>query len=115
MTDLPIFQKLYDFYRSFYGVIDHFPRKARDVLGANIERTVLELLELVDRASYAAGHSKRQLVETATQRLDFLKVLIRLCCELKIIDQKKYFFLEAQLQTIGRMLGGWLKTIRPDV
>lgn len=40
-------------------------------------------------------------------------IFIRLLQELKIIDQKKYVVLQSAIQEIGRMFGGWLKTLMP--
>jgi len=44
--------------------------------------------------------------------VDFLKILFRLCYELKIINQKKYLLMEEKSQEIGRMLGGWIKSLK---
>ncbi|MBI5221882.1 MAG: four helix bundle protein [Candidatus Magasanikbacteria bacterium] len=41
-----------------------------------------------------------------------LKIFIRLALEVKIIDDKKYLPLQERLAEIGRMLGGWMKTVR---
>jgi hypothetical protein len=41
-----------------------------------------------------------------------LRVFLRLAHDTKTIDQKKYIALQAITDEIGRMLGGWLKSLR---
>jgi len=111
-SEVPLFQKIYDFYKLFYLYIDHFPKKSREVLGQKIEQTILELLEAVSQASYTSPSEKIKDLKLASTKLDFLKILIRLTHELKIIDQKKYLSLETSLQEMGKMLGGWLRSLK---
>ena len=77
-----------------------------------IESTILELLEDIAKVSFANQNDKCDGLAKASIKLDFLKVLFRLTFELKIIDQKKYIVLEEKLQEIGRMLGGWIKSLK---
>ncbi len=51
-----------------------------------------------------------QLLEKASQKLDLLKVLIRLTKDLKILDNKKYLEIQKRIREIGKMLGGWIKS-----
>lgn len=107
--EIPLFQKVYDFYKLYYEYSDHFPKKSRPVLAHKTEKTILELLEIISKASHSSKNKTEYLLE-ASNKVDLLKVLFRLCYELKIIDQKKYFILEEKLQEIGRMVGGWLRS-----
>ena len=109
-NEIPLFQKIYDFYKLFYSYIDDFPKKSRPVLGQRIEQIILDLLESISSASYASQSKKINLLKQASNKADFLKILFRLAYELRIIDQKKYFLLEQKLLEIGRMIGGWLKS-----
>lgn len=111
-NEVPLFQKIYDFYKLFYSYIDHFPKKSREILGQKIESTILELVEFISQASFAGQNEKTDNLTKASIKLDFLKVLFRLSFELKIIDQKKYILLEEKLQEMGRMLGGWIKSLK---
>ena len=45
--------------------------------------------------------------------LDMLRVFLRLAFDVKILDQK-YVAIQQALDEIGRMLGGWLKSVRPN-
>lgn len=111
-NEIPLLQKIYDFYKLFYGYLDHFPKKSREVLIAKIEQTILELLQIIAQISFAKPVDKYQGLANASTKADLLKVLFRLCFELKIIDQKKYIQLEQDINEIGRMIGGWLRSLK---
>jgi hypothetical protein len=108
-SDIPIFHKTYDLYKTFYEYSVHFPKKDRYTLGQKIENNILELLELVVLASQTEGAKKLNTLKSASVKLDMIKILVRLCKELKAIDTKKYLSLSLLLQEIGKMLGGWIK------
>ena len=111
-NEVPLFQKTYDFYKLFYLYLDNFPKKSRETLTGKIESTILGLLEDITKADFAKQTAKLNYLIGASAKLDFLKVLIRLTFDLKLIDQKKYIFLEDNLQEMGRMLGGWIKSLK---
>lgn len=72
---------------------------------------MLELLELIIRAGDLPKREKLPLLKQASLKVDVLKILFRLLRDLKIIDNKKYLMLEEFLQEIGKMLGGWIKSV----
>ena len=63
-----------------------------------------------------AGNSQREkklpLLEKAIVSLDLLKILIRLAKDIQALDNKKYIQLEQSLLEIGRMLGGWKRSLK---
>jgi hypothetical protein len=69
----------------------------------------LGLIEDIITASQLSKSEKVPTLQNASIKLDVLKVLIRCCKDLKIIDNKNYLLLESKLQEIGKMLGGWIK------
>lgn len=50
-------------------------------------------------------------IEQAIVSVDLLKILLRLAKDVGALDTKKYMQLQELLQEIGRMLGGWKKTL----
>ena len=55
---------------------------------------------------------KLPLLEQVDVKLKILKTILRLCFDVKALDQKKYLFLQTDLQEIGKMLGGWIKSLK---
>lgn len=78
-------------------------------MGQKIDNTALEILETITLAGIS-NQNKLNLLEKASQKLDLLKILIRLADDLKILDNKKYLEIQQKIQEIGKMLGGWIKS-----
>jgi len=72
---------------------------------------IITTLELLLEASYAYGDEKLVLIKKANAKFDTLKLFIRLLKDLNIIDSKKYLQLQKKIQEIGRMLGGWQRSL----
>lgn len=107
----PILKKLFDLYKIFYGYSALFPKKDKYTLGAKCETQIISVLELILEATWSRKEEKIVLLKNASLKFDMLKVFIRLLKELDILDNKKYLDLEIQLQEIGKMLGGWIKSL----
>jgi len=77
-----------------------------------IQLATLDIIEQLIGASYAKSEQKLAFLNQANIKLELVKLLIRLAEEIKVIPTKKYLSLEGKLQEIGRMLGGWIKSIK---
>lgn len=108
--DFPIFQKTYETYKLFYSYLVNFPKKDKYTLGQRCENALLDFLEAITIAGGLPKTEKVPVLQKASIKLDLAKILIRLCKDLKILDNKKYLELESSLQEIGKMLGGWIKS-----
>lgn len=62
--------------------------------------------------SYLPLSSRREKVLLVSSSVDMLRILIRLASDTKTIDKKLYLAIQEQIDEIGRMLGGWLKTLK---
>jgi len=110
--DIPIFAKLYDFYKMLNQSLDNFPKAKRYTLGQKIDKTTLDIIELVITAGYLSRGQKLPILQKASIKLDLLKILLRLSQETKCLDNNKYQHLTSFTIEIGKMLGGWIKTVR---
>ena len=110
-NDVPIVQKVYDFYREFYQMYPHIPKQDRYVLGEKIQEVTLELFEDLISASHQGKQNKLEYLSEAATKLDLLKNLLRLAEDVKAIPTKRYLALSENLQEIGRMLGGWIRSL----
>lgn len=108
-NEVPLLQKVYDFYKKYYGFSDHFPKKAKFVLAIKIEQTILDLLQDLANAKWAQKEIKLLLLKSASKNIDLLKILFRLCWELRIISWDNYISFEKDILEMGRMTGGWIK------
>ena len=95
--------------------INFFPKKQRFVLGQQIENTGLEILKLIIHANNEKNTTEklRCLKEMNTQ-LEILRSLLQISCELKFMNAKSLGYIITQIDEVGRMLGGWMKSCLPS-
>ena len=110
-TEIPLVTKIIELYKLFYGYLELFPKKDKHALGVKCETYLLDTLELFLATSSASQNEKKQLVQLANVKFDALKIFIRLAKDLKMLDTRKYIELQKYLQEIGRMLGGWQRSL----
>lgn len=110
--DIPIFKKSYDLYKEFYTLRLAVPKQDRYTLWQKCESLLIDVLEGILFASQQSKFEKLPTLEKASVKLNFLRVCVRLMKDVKAIDGKKYILIEANLDEIGRMLGGWIKSTK---
>lgn len=110
--DIPIFKKSYDLYKEFYGLRLSVPKQDRYTLWQKCENLLIDILEGILLASQQSKSEKLPNLEKASVKLNFMRVCVRLLKDVKAIDNKKYVLIEAGLDEIGRMLGGWIKSTK---
>ncbi|OHA56835.1 MAG: hypothetical protein A2114_02030 [Candidatus Vogelbacteria bacterium GWA1_51_14] len=63
-------------------------------------------------AENKTGSSKLLIIQKADVNAKILKYLLRLAYEIKALPESKYISSEMKLVEIGKMLGGWIKSIK---
>jgi len=113
LEDIPIFIKLYDFYKNLTPVILTFPKTKRYTLGQKLDNITLDILELL--FSVPISSDKVEVLEKISIKLDLVKVLLRLGKDSQAIENNNYLKLESTLSEIGRMLGGWIRSTKQSL
>lgn len=111
-NNVPIIKSTVELYKVYYSYKSLFPKKDRYTLGEKCERYIIDMLELILKASMLSPDKKLPLVESASDKLDILKIFIRLLKELQIIDNNKNTELQNHIAGIGKMFGGWIKSLK---
>jgi hypothetical protein len=111
VLDIPIFHKIYDLYKLLHSYHARVPKSERYTLWQKCENTTLALLEALIETSHRKGEERIQCLYAISNKLDLLKVLIRLAKETRTIDDKQYLAIQAFIQEIGKMTGGWIKSV----
>ncbi len=104
--------KICELYKLFHACLKLFPKEEKYILGEKIKIVILDILELILSASFKTKAEKINLIEKASDKNNLLKYLVRISFDIKCIDIKKYIILEEKIVEIGRMLGGWIKSIK---
>ena len=112
LDEIPIIRKVCELYKLYYGYLELFPKKDKYALGSKCELYIIAVLELLLSAGSLPKESKGDAIHQASVKFDTLKVLLRMARELGLLDNKKYLALQACIQEIGRMLGGWQRSLK---
>ncbi|OGZ07593.1 MAG: hypothetical protein A3C93_02255 [Candidatus Lloydbacteria bacterium RIFCSPHIGHO2_02_FULL_54_17] len=112
--DIPIFKKSYELYKTLHEFRRLVPKQDRFSIFERVDATTLDIIEGIILASGQQKVTKLPALERTSIKLNMLRVFVRLMKDTKAIDNKKYAALEATIDEIGRMLGGWIRSIRVE-
>jgi len=110
--NLSLIQKLVQTYKLWHSFLPLFPKSSRYTLGAKLDSLFLEMVELIIKASYSDKGGKLISLTSGSFKLDLLKFFLQIAWEIKALDNKKYIRLSEKLNEIGKMLGGWIKSLK---
>lgn len=106
---IAVINKLLNAYKIWHKYLIDFPKVSRYTLGAQIDRTFLEILEALFIASYVAKGKKFPYLQKANTQFDLLKFLLHVSWEVQSLKTERYIHLSKPLDEVGRMIGGWRK------
>ena len=84
-----------------------FPTRLRHTLTNRVENKTLEILEGVTTAAYT--RNRAPVLARVNDGLNRLRVLVRLCHELRLWSDGQYEEAARRMDEAGRILGGWMK------
>lgn len=107
--ELKIQQKIFEMMEYAYPITAQFPKSEKFTLAADIKKQMDVLMERCIEAK------KRYYKKSTLQDMDVanekLMMYVRLSCRLQYISVHTYGVWSQKLVEIGRMIGGWLKTV----
>jgi len=109
-TPSPIFSKTYNYILWLTQHTEKFPKNERFRLARRLEDTAFTFYELLIKA-FRATRRKHQILHQADLELDKLRLYTRLSQARKYTSPRQYRHASGMLVEIGKLLGGWLKTI----
>ncbi len=101
--------KVCEFYKKLYLLSTKIPKRHRFGIFQKVESICLDILVFSNAAALETRANKPAFLNSCRIKTETLKKLIRVAYELNIIDQKRYFDLELDLEEISKMANGWLK------
>ena len=110
-SELLVIQKTYEIYKQLTVMNSTIARIHRYSLGERSLNCTLEMLEQLLKAKHAPKAQKVSFLLSANTQLEILRFQLRLYLDLKLINETKVFQTQALMREVGRMLGGWLKSI----
>ncbi|MBS0649216.1 MAG: diversity-generating retroelement protein Avd [Verrucomicrobia bacterium] len=111
VLDIPIFHKIYDLYKLLHSYHSRIPKSERYTIWQKCENATLALLEALIETSHYPDDKRLHLLYIISNKLDLLKVLMRLAKDTRTIDSQQYLAVQVIIQEIGKMVGGWIKSV----
>ena len=97
-----------------YSYTKTFPKKDRFSLGQKCEGLTLEFLEALFIANAKRDEEKLPFLYDLDVKLKILQTFVRIINDVRAVEAKDYLHMSAALDEMGRMLGGWIKSLKPD-
>lgn len=106
----PLFTKTTDFIIWLLEHTEKFPKSERFRMGKRLEDSVFRFYELLIETTRSTKR-KRHLLIQADIELEKLRLYVRMSQRRKLTGMSQYHFASGYLVELGKLLGGWLKTI----
>jgi len=81
-------------------------------LGQECFKILVEIVVIAKKAEFLTGQNKITELWKASEKLDLIKILVRLARAIEILEEKEYIVLESELSEIGKMIGGWIRSLQ---
>ena len=112
MQELPVINRTQEMYEATSKITDRMAALKRQTLGRRLEDSILAMLELLIMAKYAPAPQKGPYLIKASARAEIIQFQFRILLNQNLANETTLHQLQAKNAEIGRMLGGWRKSIR---
>jgi hypothetical protein len=107
-SDLPIYKASYDLFVTIFEYTKNFTKEYKYTVGEKLKNETLEMMVNVYRAN--TRKDKTELLQTARENIEVIRLLFRLLKDLKQIDVKKFVTITVQIENVSKQLAGWQKS-----
>ncbi|MEI7469683.1 MAG: diversity-generating retroelement protein Avd [Chloroflexota bacterium] len=109
--DMLIFTRTYDFVSWVIPQTLRFPRSQRFIVTERLQHATLDFQEHLIEANVARGKARADKLREADAALTKIRLYLRLCQRWQWFSNGQYEHASAMVAEIGKLLGGWLKTV----
>lgn len=112
MNELPAILRTQELYTALEPITGRLPSLQKQTIGRRLEDAVLTTLELLIMAKHAPKAHKVVYLIKATAQIELTQFHLRIMLEKHYANETTLHQLQAKLAEIGRMTGGWLKSVQ---
>ena len=109
---LILLQKMYDLVKFGYQTVKQFPKAEKFSMGAAIKESLNLML------GYTVAASEKSNPKSDLQKLDIenkkMRAFVKMAMEFSFISMEKYEQWSSKSVEIGKLLGGWLRSLNGD-
>ncbi|MBN2001196.1 diversity-generating retroelement protein Avd [candidate division KSB1 bacterium] len=111
--EMVIFTRSFDFLSWLLPATNNFPRAHRHSFTQRLLDAAFDLREYLEEANHRSGPARRERLDRADEALERVRVYIRLALRWKWLTGGQYQHVAGMITEIGRLLGGWKRSVRP--
>jgi hypothetical protein len=108
--ELPVVTEAYALAAGLIPAVDRMPRGLRSILGGEIVREAVALCACLHEAALHGG--RLEALRRADVHLTRIRVVARMAFDQKALSGGAYEAATVRAESVGRMLGGWIRSIR---
>lgn len=106
-----IFTRTYDLISWLLPMTEKFPKSQRFVITQRLQNAVLNFQESLIEANALRGALRAQKLKAADTELRKVRLYLRLSEKWQWLTTNQYRHVSQMISEIGKLLGGWLKTV----
>ncbi len=110
--EMPIFTRTFDFLTWLLPVTNNFPRAQRGSVTKRLLDAAFDLRERLEEANARKGAARMERLERADEALSKVRLYLRLAVKWNWLSGGQYHHVAEMVAEIGRLLGGWMRTIK---
>jgi hypothetical protein len=111
--EMIIFTRTYDFISWLLPLLEKFPRSQRFVVTARLQNAALDFQELIIEANALRGVNRLDKLRVADATLLKARLYLRLCEKWQWLSPGQFRHASGMVAELGKLLGGWMKTVAP--
>jgi four helix bundle protein len=112
--EMVIFTRTFDLLAWLLAVTNHFPRAQRFTVTSRLLNAAFDLRERLEEANARRGTARRERLQLADEALSHVRLYLRLASRMGWLSAGQYQHAAELVAEIGRLLGGWQKTVATD-
>lgn len=109
--EMPIFTRTFDFLTWLLPVTNNFPTAQRHSFAHRLLDAAFDLRERLEEANLRSGAARQERLALADEALAKIRLYLRLAHRWNWLSSGQYEHVSAMVVEIGRLLGGWQKTV----
>jgi hypothetical protein len=107
-NELPVYKATYDLLLAIFQFTKDFSKEYKYTVGESLKKETIELLTLIYRAN--TRHKKTDILQTAREQIEVIRLLIRLMKDMKQISLVKFVRINEVVENVSKQLTGWQKS-----
>ena len=109
-NELPVYKASYDLLLEIFRFTKNIGKEFKYTVGESLKKETTKLITLIYRAN--SKKDKYDVIQEARERIEIIRLFIRLMKDLKQISLKRFVLVNKQIENVSKQLTGWQKKIK---